>query len=131
MSLFQKKIKNSSLYWKIMILSLGFSLNVEISGNMKNQRNPFPHKSEFVTSAQVLCFINTPGPKCLGMQISKTNDFLLNVRYIFLDVYGILWKTYFCNRKTHVRNFPRPNWWEIWSKSGIGVMNKIRLFCKV
>ena len=36
-----------------MILTLGFSLNVEISGNIKNQRNPFPYKSEFVTSAQV------------------------------------------------------------------------------
>ena len=69
-----------------MIISLGFSLNVEISGNMKNQRNPFPHKSEFVTSAQMLCFINTPGPKCFGMQLSKTNDFLLNVRCIFSDV---------------------------------------------
>ena len=131
MSLSQKKIKNSSLYWKIMILSLGFSLKVEISGNMNNQRNPFSHKSGFVTSAQVLCFINTPGPKCLGMQISKTNDFVLNVRCIFSDVYVIWWKTYISDRKTHVRNFPRPNWWEIWSKSGIGVTNKIRLFCKV
>ena len=46
-----------------MIVSLGFALNVEISGNMKNQRDPFSHKSEFGTSAQVLCFINTPGPK--------------------------------------------------------------------
>ena len=60
-----------------MILSLGFSLNVEISGNMKNQINPFPHNSEFVTRAQMLCFINSPGTKCFGMQISKTNDFLL------------------------------------------------------
>ena len=78
-----------------MILRQGFSLNVEFAGNMENQRNPFPHKSEFVTSAQVLCFINTPGPKCIGMQISKTNDFLLNVRYIFLDVYGIYEKHMF------------------------------------
>ncbi len=72
-----------------MILRQGFSLNIEIAGNMENQRNPFPHKSEFVTSAQVLCFINTPGPKCIGMQVSKTNDFLLNVRYIFFNVYGM------------------------------------------
>ena len=77
-----------------MIFTLGFLLNVEISGNMKNQRNPFPHRSEFVTSAQVLCFINTPGPKWFGMQIPKTNDFLLNARCIFSDVYLILWKTY-------------------------------------
>ena len=131
MSLFQKKIKISSLHWKIMIISLGFSFKVEITGNMKNQRNPFSHNSEFVTSAQMLCFINTPGPKRFGMQISKTNDFLLNVRCIFYDVWGILWKTYISNRKTYVRNFPRPNWWEIWSKSGIGVTNKIRLFCNV
>ena len=73
-----------------MILTQGFSLNIEIAGNMENQRNPFPHKSEFVTSAKVLCVINTPGPKRLGMQVSKTNAFLLNVRYIFFDVYGML-----------------------------------------
>ena len=72
-----------------MILSRGFSLNIEFAGNMEHQRNPFPHKSEFVTSAQAVCFINTPGPKNPRNAHFKTNDFLLNARCIFLDVYGI------------------------------------------
>ena len=73
-----------------MILRQGFSLNVEISGNMKNQRNPFPHRSKFPPSVQVLLFVNISGPKCIGVQVSKTNDVLLNVRYMFFNVYWIL-----------------------------------------
>ena len=58
-----------------MIPRHGFSLNIEISGNMINQRNPLPHKSASVTSVQVLLFIYIPGQKCLRMQVSQTRIF--------------------------------------------------------
>ena len=64
-------------------------------------------------SVEVLLFVTIPGPKCFGVQVPKTKDFLMNVRYMFFNVYGILWKSHPCIRKTHVRNFPRPGLLEI------------------
>ena len=49
----------------------------------------------------------TQGPKCFGMQISKTNDFLLHVWCIFSVVSGILWKTYVSNKENACSQFPR------------------------
>ena len=85
---------------------MGFSLNIQTSVNMKNQRYPFQQKSEFVTSVQVLLFIDIPGPKCPRRQVSKTNDFLLNVRYIFFDAYEIFMTTSSLHTENRVRNFP-------------------------
>ena len=77
----------------------GFWLDIEISGNMENQRNPFPHKAEFLTSVNMICCLNIPGPKCLGMQVSKTNDVFVNARYILFDVYEILLQMIIASRK--------------------------------
>ena len=58
-----------------MILSLGFSLNVEISGNMKNQRNPFPHKSEFVTNAKEDVLLTLRGQNASECKFQKQTIF--------------------------------------------------------
>ena len=58
-----------------MIISLGFSLNVEITGNMKNQRNPFSHNSEFVTSAQMYVLLTLRGQNASEWKFQKQTIF--------------------------------------------------------
>ena len=118
-----------------MILSGRFSLWIEISGNVLIYKN----KSGIATSVQIICVGNVFNQNTLKckprkmmpgatMQVSKTNDFLLNVWYIFLGVHWMLWKSHCCRRNTHVRNFPRPNLLEIWSTSWFVANVKFRIF---